>query len=333
MTNAVKSKENSRGASVEEAKNLWEISKTMDEKTNANTTQPLDELLDDLEKQDLITPNEKNTIKETGKVTIGNKTIIFKKMVELESYISKEDGKVYIIVNFKENNYDIYARNILGGKSEDEMMDMFIESVIYYHYDYYEERYPGREIDKELVLEDFGKDSLLEIAHDDGFETIKDFLICRKCVKPEEFEKIEKVEGEITDPDGNVVQVDQDTNLEYQIFQDSTYTFLGKTSNGNTAKLDVTVNLENEYRLEGEGWSFYLMRAYDKIDILEEYLPKMKVEGSEDEIDLIPAVSEGEINLRWIIDQFPSWSGYATIYLTIDGSEVEQKVHYSGPEE
>ena len=280
-------------------------------------------MLNDLEKQNLITPEEKSTIKETGEVTIGSRTIIFKKIVELVSWISIEDDGTYIVVNFKENVYDIYAKNILEGKTEDEMMDMFVESEKYYKSDYYEENYPGREIDKDLVLEDYGVESLLELAQGEGFDTIEELLIGWEYVKPEEFQ-LKKIEGEITDPDGNVVQVNSYTDLIYKVTQDSTYTFLGKTSNGDTAKLDVTTSLENEYRLaEKYSYVFYLIKAYgEKVDILEEYSPKIKVEGSEDEIDLIPAISNGKINLYYVIGQFPSLIGTATIYLTVNGNRI-----------
>ena len=283
-------------------------------------------MLNDLEKQNLVTPEEKSTIKETGEVTIGSRTIIFEKIVALESYISIEDDGTYIVVNFKNNNYYSYAKNILEGKTEDEMMDMFVESAKYYASDYFEENYPGREIDKELILEDLGVESLLELAQDDGFDTIEEFLIDWRYVKPEEFQSLEKVEGEITDPDGNVVQVNSDTDLIYKVTQDSTYTFLGKTSNGDTVKLDVTTNLENEYRLKyRESISFQLINGYgEKINILEEYLPKIKIEGSEDEIDLIPAILGGEIYLEVVSEQFPIKKGTATIYLTINGKRIER---------
>ena len=289
-------------------------------------------MLNDLEKQKLITPEEKSTIKETGEVTIGSRTIIFEKIVALESRISIENDGIYIVVNFKNNNYYSYAKNILEGKTEDEMMDMFVESKKYYVSDYYEENYPGREIDKDLVLEDYEAESLFEIAQGHGYDTIEEFLIYWCYVKPEEFQSLEKVEGEITDPDGNVVQVNPDTDLKYKVTQDSTYTFLGKTSNGNTAKLDVTTNLENEYRLTPETnmcITFLLKKGYGEIiDIIEEYSPKIKVEGSEDEIDLIPAINDyGEIDIGFVGDQIPI-KGTATIYLTINGNRIVWKGIY-----
>ena len=336
LSRAVESKEENRGASVEEAKNLWQTAKTVDEKTNTNTAQTLEQLLDNLENQNLITSDEKNTIKETGKVTIGNKTIIFEKRAELESRIISMQDDIenetiyYIEVNFKNNSYDIYARNILEGKTADEMMDMFVESEKYYDSDYYEEKYPGREIDKDLVLEEYGVESLLELAQDDGFDTIEEFLIDWEAVKPEEFQSFEKVEGEITAPDGNIVQVNPYRNLKYKITEDATYTFLGETSDGLQAKTDVVVTIGNEFKLIGDNsFIFILVNGYnEKVDILEEYEPKCKVEGIEEELDLIPAIDGmGRITLRKVEGKIPS-SGFINVYLTINGKKIEFSGEY-----
>lgn len=299
-------------------------------------------MLNDLEKQNLITTDEKNTIKETGKVTIGKKAIIFENRIELESYISVEDDGVYILVNFKGNNYYIYASNILDGKTEDEMMDMFVESEKYYASDYYEEEYPGREIDKDLVLEDYGVESLLELALDSGFDTIEEMLIVWECVKPEEFQ-LKKIEGELTDPNGNVVQVNPYTNLKYEITKDATYAFIGKTSDGDIVNLNIPINIGNKYKLiQSDDYAnniskFGLIDGYKKnIDILEEYNPKMKLEGSEEEIDLIPAIDNGIICLWEIDSQLPDQlpdvkgkNGFATIYLTINGQKITFSIQYT----
>ncbi len=130
--------------------------------------------------------------------------------------------------------------------------------------------------------------------------------------------------------DENGTMTRRTADLKYKVTQDSTYTFLGKTSNGDTVKLDVTTNLENEYRLKyRESISFQLINGYgEKINILEEYLPKIKIEGSEDEIDLIPAILGGEIYLEVVSEQFPIKKGTATIYLTINGNRIVWKGIY-----
>lgn len=209
------------------------------------------------------------------------------------------------------------------------MMDMFVESEKYYNSDYYEENYPGQEINKELVLENYGVESLLELAQDDNFDTIEEFLIDWEAVKPEEFELLEKVEGTITDPDGEVVQVCPYYDLKYKITQDSTYTFLGETIDGVQAKLDVSVTIGNEFKLGKHNYIFTLINGYNKkVDILEEYEPKCKIEGSDEEIDLIPAIDGmGRINLVEIEGQIP-YSGFITIYLTINGKKIEYNGEY-----
>lgn len=77
LTQAKIAKEETRGGAVQEAKDLWEINKESDEISGTSTSQTLDELLADLKKQNQLTDEEISTIKETGKVTIGSKTIIF----------------------------------------------------------------------------------------------------------------------------------------------------------------------------------------------------------------------------------------------------------------
>lgn len=77
LTKANEAKDETRGASVEEAKNLWKTEKEADKHTGNTTSQTLDQLLKDLQKQNLLTENEIEKIKETGSVTIGKRTIIF----------------------------------------------------------------------------------------------------------------------------------------------------------------------------------------------------------------------------------------------------------------
>ena len=60
-----------RGASVEEAKQMWELEKQL------GTEKDLSELLDELEEQGLLVEGERAIIEETGEITIGSKTIVF----------------------------------------------------------------------------------------------------------------------------------------------------------------------------------------------------------------------------------------------------------------
>lgn len=77
LIQAVKAKEETRGANVEEFKDFWKINKEMDKHGIGDTAQEIDELLSDLLQQNLITKEEKKQIEETGKVKIGSKVIVF----------------------------------------------------------------------------------------------------------------------------------------------------------------------------------------------------------------------------------------------------------------
>lgn len=84
LTQSNKSKEETRGASVEEEKNLWKANQYLDEYTSSNS-ESLQELIERLVDERLLTENEKDQIlgneekgiKATGQVTIGSKTIVF----------------------------------------------------------------------------------------------------------------------------------------------------------------------------------------------------------------------------------------------------------------
>ena len=86
LSKANDSKTETRGASVEEARDLWKINQEADNQTESTTAQTLEELIDDLVKQKLLTEDEKDQIlgndekgiKATGQVTIGSRTIVFK---------------------------------------------------------------------------------------------------------------------------------------------------------------------------------------------------------------------------------------------------------------
>ena len=77
LTRASEADIETRAATVEEKKNLWKTEKQTDNYTGENTAQTLEELLDDLEGEDLITGEERTKIEETGHVVIGSKDISF----------------------------------------------------------------------------------------------------------------------------------------------------------------------------------------------------------------------------------------------------------------
>ena len=97
LRQASKAKEETRAGAVEEVKDLWKINKNIDNQTEDVTAQTLDELLADLEKQGLLTAEEVTTVKETGKVTIGERTIEFESsnaMTLVEMYKNAENCEV-----------------------------------------------------------------------------------------------------------------------------------------------------------------------------------------------------------------------------------------------
>ncbi len=131
LTKAGGANEETRGAGVEEARRLWEINQEADKSTENGTAQTLEELLNDLENQKLITPHEKKTIKETGEVTIGSRTIVFKekeitdclKAGDYVKYIDKKGSEIKCRVLYdkaydaeKGTNYglQIVAENSVG---------------------------------------------------------------------------------------------------------------------------------------------------------------------------------------------------------------------------
>ena len=83
-----------RGASVQEARDLWKMNQELDNYGEIGTAETLEELLDDLEKQKLITSEERTKIDETGEVTIGSKTIVFKEKT-IADYIKIGDYVAY----------------------------------------------------------------------------------------------------------------------------------------------------------------------------------------------------------------------------------------------
>ena len=76
LSKANDAKVETRGAAVEEAKDLWKQENLAASKTGG-TSKELSVLLEELEAQDLLIGNEKQTILDTGKVTIGSRTIEF----------------------------------------------------------------------------------------------------------------------------------------------------------------------------------------------------------------------------------------------------------------
>ena len=79
LTQATNAKEETRGGSVEEKKNLWKSEKQLDNYTNEENAKTLEELLDELIGEGLLSETEKQTIlnSEDNSIEIGSKKIVF----------------------------------------------------------------------------------------------------------------------------------------------------------------------------------------------------------------------------------------------------------------
>ena len=75
LTQANNAKDNTRGASVQEAIDLWNVNKEADELAGTSTAQSKTALLDDLVSQKLLTESERNKLDAGETITIGNKEI------------------------------------------------------------------------------------------------------------------------------------------------------------------------------------------------------------------------------------------------------------------
>ena len=98
LSKAEEAKTETRGASVQEVRDLWKINQEADKQTENETAQTLEELIADLINQKLLTEDEKDQIlgntskgiEATGQVTIGSRTIVFKEK-EIADYVKIGD--------------------------------------------------------------------------------------------------------------------------------------------------------------------------------------------------------------------------------------------------
>lgn len=114
VTKAKEAKEETRGAAVEEARDMWELDKSLTQYVGGSS-QSLDELLDSLESQKQITAEEKAQIKETGSVTIGSRTITFNTARTLVELYDAGELKIGDYVNYQNPTSGSYTS--LGSKT------------------------------------------------------------------------------------------------------------------------------------------------------------------------------------------------------------------------
>lgn len=117
LTKTVESKEETRGGAVQEQRDLWLLEKNTDNYTESQTATSLANLLDDLgpNGQKLLTADEINTINETGQVTIGSRTIVFKEILTIgKVYNDEMIGQKLTYSSNGESNWIVFGKDKSG---------------------------------------------------------------------------------------------------------------------------------------------------------------------------------------------------------------------------
>ena len=99
LTQANKAKVETRGAAVQEVRDLWKNNQRLDKETGTSTAQSLEGLVADLEREGLLINGEPEQVLTTGKVTIGSRTIIFDS--EINENPPEELGQDTLVEMFK----------------------------------------------------------------------------------------------------------------------------------------------------------------------------------------------------------------------------------------
>ena len=159
LTKADNAQIETRGASVEEARNLWRINKEADKHTENGTAQTLEEMINDLVNQNLLTEDEKDQILGNAskgieakyEITIGSRTIDFINMINFsidedeyrvlegttwqeffsENFPNEWDGWMYDtysndVYHFKEENFPSVLLYVLRNEEEKKMKKDFV---------------------------------------------------------------------------------------------------------------------------------------------------------------------------------------------------------------
>ena len=259
LTQANNAKIETRGAAVEEAKDLWKQENLSASETGGNSKE-LSVLLDELENQNLLIGNERQTIETTGKVEIGSRIIDFgtTKKIKLDAKIIESygeiDGRAIIRVEIR-YDYLTYALDILEGKTEKAKNEIFIEG-----FNYKESQNTGKQFETVEEIFQYFKDegqidkvysNLEDFAREKGFTT-NDFLIANKFVKPKEYiESISTiVGGTLKDSTGKVLELElkdseedvlQYVYADYIVTENGEYSFSYVDKNKEETKITVKI--------------------------------------------------------------------------------------------
>ena len=260
-------------------------------------------------------------------------------------YFNSNTGSGRIIqVNFKRNDYGIWAQNILNGKTPEEKEKIFLENeshmaikdgIITEPFKNFEE-FSNEFLNGEYkTLEDFVKNGT-------RFNSVDEFLVAEVSFCAKRYDPMMErgpVTGTITCPNGSKVEVSETNNyasIEYPISQPGTYTFTAVTSNGVASKIDVEV--EKEYKLEPFGQTYggilkeiqgiILTNGFEKVNITSEYKPKAKytVDSVEQEVDLTEAINDVGVISFWLMSPAGE-KGLKNVEVTIeiDGKQIKWK--------
>lgn len=262
IAQASKAKIETRGASVQEVRDLWFTEKKL------NVAKSLDEILKELREQNLLTDEEVTKVKETGQVTIGSRTIVFGKEqnIELVAKVIYDNyyKKYAIVVGFEEyqvnsdGDIDATVKKYLKNCKETEKEDIFVKIVNLGENTNFSK---ASEIFKELYEK--GETSKLcttldELALELGLGTTDEMLTYWGTMVGYWQKKI-VISGELTDPNGNKVKLSTEninmgqygTDLfqsyayEYEISQNGSYTFNFVGNDGQISSITVTID-ENQ---------------------------------------------------------------------------------------
>ena len=274
-----------RGAAVEEARDLWKQETLAASKTGGDVKE-LSVLLDELEKQGLLIGNEKQTILDTGKVTIGTRTIEFtEETLELgykiiKDYRNSETYAPYTIIIEPKKSYDAFAYEKLSKLTPEEKEKLYLDEFNRSQIEDGDITEPIESIEK--LLEYFYQQEYTDKLYsslDEYFEeygtTIEEDLINNLYVYEEEWLNLYGLIGELTNPDGETVDMLYLNGIyEYDIDKAGIYTFKFKRVDGKEAEL--TINLKEQKPIvvtlgyEYERASvFYLMNGYDNLIPIE----------------------------------------------------------------
>lgn len=195
--------------------------------------------------------------------------------------IDNDNAEIYLYVDsemlyYSYDDYEAYARTVLSQRTPEEIKEMFYEGEKFEYEDYYQEEYPGQEISKQLVAEDYGYSSYEElinnIATDYGYSSLEDLLVNWEYVEREKFmDMIAEVEGmeeadyEITNVQGYSIK-----KLDVGIFRcivpkGNTYnfvvTFLGESKNVEVVVSDDELDPETIFDFDPETGAIALKNA------------------------------------------------------------------------